>query len=154
MKNVRLLFGVAIAALFMGAMALAQAETEAAQPQQSEVAAAKLNEAREVLKAGDTDKAITLLNEAQAADANNAEVYHFRGVAHASKTNFQAAAADLEKAIEIDPANAQSHYYLGIVYSRLGQRDKSINHYQTFLKLAPDSPDAPKVQSLLRATQR
>jgi Flp pilus assembly protein TadD len=124
-----------------------------AQAQSPEAAAAKLAEARDSLSKGETDRAIALLTEAQAADPNNAEVYHFRGVAYAAKENFPAAATDLEKAIELNPANAQSHYYAGMVYGRLGQTDKMVNHFETFLRLAPDAPEAARVQSLLRSVR-
>ena len=113
----------------------------------------KVGQARIALKKGETDRAIVLLNEAQQADDDNAAVFHYRGIAQASKQNFTAAAADLERAAELDPSNAQSHYYAGMVYGRLRKTDQMVNHYQMFLRLAPNSPEAPKVQSLLRSVR-
>jgi len=144
-------------ALFVVAIAAVSLETARGvalpQPGQAEVATAKITEAREALKKGETDRAITLLNEVIAADPNNAEAYHFRGVAHAGKENFPAAAADLEKAIELNPGDAQSHYFAGMVYGRLNQTDKMVDHYEAFLRLSPESPEAAKVQSLLRSVR-
>jgi len=134
----------------LASVILNEAEPAQASPQ---VSAPKIAEAREALKNGETDRAIALLNEAQTADPNNWEVFHLRGVAHAGKQNFAAAATDLEKAIELNPNDAMNHYYAGMVYGRLNQTDKMVNHYETFLRLAPDSPDAPKVQSLLRSVR-
>jgi Flp pilus assembly protein TadD len=148
---------VAALAVFSLEMArgLASALMSGAQPAQAlpQVSAPKIAEAREALKNGETDRAIALLNEAQTADPSNWEIYHLRGVAHAGKEDFTAAATDLEKAIELNPNDAMNHYYAGMVYGRLNQTDKMVNHYETFLRLAPDSPDAPKVQSLLRSVR-
>jgi Flp pilus assembly protein TadD len=153
-KIVLTMFLVAAFSLVSFEIARGVASVLAVSPQSSpEVSAAKLAEAREALKAGQPDRAITLLNEAQTADPNNWEIYHVRGIAHAGKESFAPAAADLEKAVELNPSDAQSHYYAGMVYGRLGQTDKMINHYEAFLRLAPDSPEAPKVQSLLRSVR-
>lgn len=113
----------------------------------------KVGQARVALKKGETNRAITLLNEAQATGSDNPDIYHYRGIAKASRQDYAGAAADLEKAIEIDPSRAQSHYYAGMVYGRLRRTDQMVNHYQMFLRLAPNSPEAPKVQSLLRSVR-
>ena len=134
---------------------LEEAESEMDRAAQSGLPAdeAKVGLARVVMKAGNTERALALLNEAQKANSDNPEVYHYRGIAQASRQDFASAAADLEKALELDPSNAYSHYYAGMVYSRLKRTDKMINHFQMFLKLAPKAPEAPKVQSLLRSAR-
>lgn len=113
----------------------------------------KVGQARVELKKGNIDQGIALLNEAQEENPDNAQAYEFRGIARAGKQEFAAAAADLEKAIQLDPSNAQSHYYAGMVYSRLGKTDKMVEEYRTFLKLAPNSQEAPAVQSFLRSVR-
>ncbi|MBI1353334.1 MAG: tetratricopeptide repeat protein [Acidobacteria bacterium] len=92
-----------------------------------------------------------LVNEAIAADPNCAEAYSYRGQIRINNKDFQGAAADLEKAIELDPSQPYNHYYAGMAYNGLKRPDKMVEHLQTFVKMAPDSPDADKVQSLLRA---
>ena len=113
----------------------------------------KVGQARVALKKGETVQAITLLNEAQGTGSDNADIYHFRGIAKASRQDYTGAAADLEKAIMLDPTRAQSHYYAGMVYGRMRRTDLMVNHYQMFLRLAPNSPEASKVQSLLRSVR-
>jgi tetratricopeptide (TPR) repeat protein len=124
---------------------------EAAVKSEEEVVSVKIAEAREALKKGEIERAISLLNEALSANHGNAEIYFFRGFALASQENFAAAAPDFEKAIELDPANAQNHYYAGMVYGRLRMTDLMVFHYRKFLELAPNALEAPMVQSFLRS---
>jgi tetratricopeptide (TPR) repeat protein len=60
---------------------------------------------------------------------------------------FEKAEGEFLKALEIDPEDAAIHYNLGILYEEdLKNTKKARTHYERFLKLAPDDPDAPKVQ--------
>ena len=99
----------------------------------------------------DSGKAMELLNKAVEANAESAEAYHYRGMVKTQQKDFQGAIADLEKAIELEPTRGYSHYYLGLAYNGVKRPDKMAEHLQMFLQLAPDSPDADKVRSVLRA---
>ena len=83
----------------------------------------------------------------------NPAIYHYRGIAKTSRGDYQSAVLDLEKALDLDPSHGYSHYYLGMVYSRLRRPDKMVDHYQSFLKLEPNAPEAARVQSLLRSVR-
>lgn len=96
------------------------------------------------------DQALAVLNEAQTANPKNADAYMYRGIARANKNQFNEAVQDLEKAIQINPNNAKAHYYGGLAYNGLKRPDKMVEHFQIFLKLAPDAPEAARVRSLLR----
>tara|TARA_R110000751_G_scaffold107645_6_gene203897 strand:- start:7285 stop:9405 length:2121 start_codon:yes stop_codon:yes gene_type:complete len=48
----------------------------------------------------------------------------------------------LEKAVELDPANAQALNNLGIVHFDKGEFDKAVATYQSCLELQPDYPEA------------
>jgi tetratricopeptide (TPR) repeat protein len=48
----------------------------------------------------------------------------------------------LEKAIELDPANAEAFYYLGKLYASKKEYAKAIQSYNKAIDLAPSSPDA------------
>ena len=111
----------------------------------------KTAEAALAIEARDVAQAEKLLNEAIAADAEYSDAYHYRGQVRLSKKDFQGAANDLEKAIELDPTQPYNHYYAGMAYNGLKRPDKMVQHLQIYVKMAPDSPDADKVQSLLRA---
>ncbi|MBV6431134.1 MAG: hypothetical protein IANPNBLG_01256 [Bryobacteraceae bacterium] len=99
------------------------------------------------------EDALQSIGKALDMDAGNPELPYVRGVLELTRKNYSAAAADLERAMEITPSNANAHYYAGLAYNGLKKPDKMVNQFQTFLKLAPDSPNAAKVRSLLRAVR-
>ena len=92
-----------------------------------------------------------LLNKAVEVNAQSAEAYHYRGMVKTQQKDFQGGIADLEKAIELDPSRAYTHYYLGLAYNGVKRPDKMAEHLQHFLSMAPDAPDADKVRSVLKA---
>ncbi|MBM3790485.1 MAG: tetratricopeptide repeat protein [Acidobacteria bacterium] len=98
------------------------------------------------------------LNEAQAAldaavkiKADNPDAYYYRGMLDARRKDYAASARSMDKAIELDPRNAYAHYYAGLAYNQIKRPDLVVQRLQMFLKLAPDAPEAVKVQSLLRS---
>ena len=55
------------------------------------------------------------------------------------------------KALDMNADDPALHYNLGILYEdNLKQRRKARNHYERFLELAPNDPDAPKVIEWLK----
>ena len=50
----------------------------------------------------------------------------------------------------MNPENPYAHYYAGLAYNQIKRPDKMLEHFRTFLKLAPEAPEAPKVRALLR----
>jgi Flp pilus assembly protein TadD len=49
--------------------------------------------------------------------------------------NTEQASTKLKEAVVIDPANADIHYQLGRVLSKLGERDQARQHFLLFCKL-------------------
>ena len=90
-------------------------------------------------------------NEGKQEKRENEDLYYNRGLLYLHDRNLPAAVKDLEKVLSINPKNAYAHYYVGQAYGNLKQPDKMVDHLQTFLKLAPDAPEAQKVQALLRS---
>ena len=123
----------------------AKGSGEGVEPDQLNVGLARLHIERQQM-----DQALARLDEAHGQNANNPDVYYYRGLVRANRKEFGGAAADLEKAIEMKPGNAKAHYYAGLSYNGLNRPDKMVEHFQTFLKLAPDAPEADRVRSLLR----
>ncbi len=111
----------------------------------------KVGLARVAIERRDVEGAGRLLEEAHAANPENADAYHYRGMVRTKLRNFGEAVTDFDKALELNPASAYSHYYAGIAYNGLKQRDKMVEHFQTFVQMAPNAPEAGKLQSLLRA---
>lgn len=79
-----------------------------------------------------------------------AEAHFQRGLALSVRQDMAGAAAAFEKATQLDPAWADAHYYAGLAYSKVKRIDQTAAHFDRFLKLAPQSPARPEVQSIMR----
>jgi tetratricopeptide (TPR) repeat protein len=107
--------------------------------------------ARAYVELKEWDKAEAALRAAEAIKSDNPDIHYYRGRVAAARKDYAAAVAGYEKAIELNPRHAYAHYYAGIAYNQLKRADKTVQHFSIFLKLAPDAPEAKKVESLLRA---
>jgi tetratricopeptide (TPR) repeat protein len=99
-------------------------------------------------------EAATLLNEAISLNPDHVHARMLRAEIGLHEKNYKPVAEDAEKVIGLDPNNAYAYYYAGIAFSNLKRPDKMADYFQNFLKLAPNAPEAAKVQSLLRSLRR
>lgn len=127
---------------------LAKADGEGVGADQRSVGVARLHIERQQM-----DEALAKLNDAHDQNSENPDVYYYRGLVRANRKDFSGAVADLERALEMTPEKAMAHYYAGLAYNGLKRPDKMVEHFQTFLKLAPDAPEAARVRSLLRSVR-
>ncbi len=79
------------------------------------------------------------------------DVYLQRGKLGIHREDFSSAGRELDMALKLAPKNAYAHYYAAIAFSNTGRPDRMADHFQMFLRLAPDAPEAAKVRSLLRS---
>jgi len=107
--------------------------------------------ARAYVKLKEWDKAEAALKAAEEIKSDNPDIPYYRGMVAAAHKDYAASAANFEKAIELNPNNAYAHYYAGLAYNALKRSDKTVQHLDAFLRLAPDAPEAKKVQSVLRS---
>jgi lipoprotein NlpI len=71
-----------------------------------------------------------------------------------AQQNFAEAAASFQKATELDPNWANAHFNAGLAFSKARRPDLTAEHFQAFLKLAPQAPERGEVQSILRTLGR
>jgi tetratricopeptide (TPR) repeat protein len=92
-------------------------------------------------------------DEAEAAvkDAAMDELQYVRGLLNFHRGRHQEAVDDLEAYLSKYPEHAYAHYYAGLAYNGLRRPDKMLTHFEIFLKLKPDAPEARKVRSVLSA---
>lgn len=118
-----------------------------------------LNKANEVAPSGDTKLALARLAVAQKNldraeellnDASGDENDYVRGLVHLNRNRNQEAADALEAYIAKNPSQPYAHYYAGMAYNALRKPDRMLNHFETFLKLKPDAPEARKVRAVVR----
>jgi tetratricopeptide (TPR) repeat protein len=104
----------------------------------------KLALARLYVEQKELGKAEEALNDADGPDRD-----YVRGLLQYAKQQNKEAAASLEKYIQDNPDNAYAHYYAGLAYNNLKRPDKMLSHFEMFVKLKPDAPEAKKVRAVL-----
>ena len=129
--------------------AIAKADATATSQADLKVARARISLARKQYS-----EATTTLNEVIEMNPNHLQARMLRAETGLHEKNYKTVAEDAEKAISLDTGNAYAYYYAGIAFSNMGRPDKMADYFQNFLKLAPQAPEAPKVQSLLRSLRR
>ncbi|MBI4907948.1 MAG: tetratricopeptide repeat protein [Acidobacteria bacterium] len=90
-------------------------------------------------------------DEAESAveNAGGDDLEFVRGQIHLNKSRWQAAAKDLESALQKKPFRAYAHYYAGLAYNGMKRPDKMLTHFEQFLKMKPDAPEARKVRAVV-----
>jgi len=106
------------------------------------------------LTSSDAAGALEASNQAVARDGALPEAYYQQGMALSANQDFGAAAVAFQKATELDPNWAYAHYSAGLAYSKVKRIDLTAQHFQAFLKLAPQAPERAQVQSILRTLNR
>lgn len=91
--------------------------------------------------------------QAVAAGGNLAEAHYQLGLVQAKQQNWQGAAASFDRAAEIDPSLAYAYYYSGLMHYRANRLDRMAIQFEYFLKLAPDAPERPEVQQIMRTVR-
>src|ERR1700682_2082548 len=92
----------------------------------AEPAADKIKEGNEAIEKNNFDRAIEVFSEVISADANNAEAYSGRGVAHLQTNQIDSGLRDFDEAIRLDPRYAEAYARRAAVNLCLDQPDKAI----------------------------
>jgi tetratricopeptide (TPR) repeat protein len=75
------------------------------------------------------------------------DVHYNMGVVFANRGQFKDAEREYLRALRLDPADADTHYNLGVLYEQsLKKYRKAASHYRRYLKLRPDADDASEVR--------
>jgi tetratricopeptide (TPR) repeat protein len=82
-----------------------------------------------------------------------AEAHYQLGQALYAASNWAAAAEAFTQAGQIAPRHAYAHYYAGQSYYRAKRVDRMAQHFEYFLKLAPQAPEAPQVSAVMRTVR-
>jgi tetratricopeptide (TPR) repeat protein len=98
--------------------------------------------------------ALAAANRAIERDASLPEAYYQRGLAQNALQDMAGAAASFQKASDLDPSWAYPHYFAGVAYSKVKRIDLTAQHFQMFLRLAPQAPERGEVQSILKTLGR
>jgi tetratricopeptide (TPR) repeat protein len=91
------------------------------------------------------------LDKAAQLDASHPEIALQRGSMALARKDYKTAVDTLNPYVSANPEEPYGHYYLGLAEYGLKRPDKTVSHFQRFLALAPDAPEAARVESLLRS---
>jgi len=101
-------------------------------------------------KRKDRAKAEEMYQKVIALDPGNAAKSFYNIGVHAWNENKDKDAAQaFKKAVEIDPAYAAAHKELARVLTRLQDFPGAVAHYQEYLKLNPQAPDAKEIRDTI-----
>ena len=99
------------------------------------------------------DSAHEAAQQAVSRDGNLAEAHYQLGLVLAKREDWQSAAAAFDRAADLNPALAYAHYYGGLMHYRAGRPDRMANHFEAFLRLAPEAPERPEVLQIMRTVR-
>lgn len=109
-----------------------------------------VGESGEALIANDAGRAVALARQATEADGGNPFAFYQLGLSASKASDWGTAVASFTKAIELKPDFAYAHYYAGLAHQRQRQLPKTAEHFDAFLRLAPDAPERGAVVAILR----
>lgn len=109
-----------------------------------------IGESGEALIANDAGRAVELARRAVEADGNNPFAPYQLGLSAGKANDWGTAMSGFTRAIELKPDFAYAHYYAALSYQRLRQLSKTAEHFDAFLRLAPDAPERSAVLAILR----
>jgi len=79
-----------------------------------------------------------------------ADAHYQLGLVLAKSQQWPDAAAEFDRATELDASNAYAYYYGGLMHYRANRPDRMANRFEQFLKLAPEAPERPEVMQIMR----
>jgi tetratricopeptide (TPR) repeat protein len=120
---------------------------------QKDVAAAKANEARELLKKGDARGAVELYRQAVETDSLDAHLYYDLAIALEREGDQQGQLEAISKTIEIDPQFAPAHNQLGLLRMQAGQAVDGEKEFKTAIDLNPHEVEAHNNLGILYGQQ-
>ncbi|MCC7125209.1 MAG: hypothetical protein IT178_10205 [Acidobacteria bacterium] len=109
-----------------------------------------IGESGQALLENRNDEAVNAARRATELAGDNPFAHYQLGLAATAVNDFNTATQALSRSVELKPDFAYAHYYAGRAFQRQRNLGQASEHYQMFLKLAPESPDKAAVQAIMR----
>ena len=109
-----------------------------------------IGESGEAMIANDAGRAVELARRATDADGGNPFAHYQLGLAASKAGDWGTASQALSRTIELKPDFAYAHYYAALAYQRQRQLPRTADHFDAFLRLAPEAPERAAVVAILR----
>jgi tetratricopeptide (TPR) repeat protein len=102
---------------------------------------------------GNQDAALAAAQAAVAANPGLAEAQYQLGVVLEARGDRAGAADAFVRATKVNPQMAYAHYYAGMNFYEAKRVDQMAVYFENFLKLAPNAPERPAVESIMRTVR-
>jgi tetratricopeptide (TPR) repeat protein len=102
---------------------------------------------------GNQDAALAAAQAAVAANPGLAEAQFQLGTVLEAKGDRAGAADAFVKATKANPQMAYAHYFAGMNFYEAKRIDQMAVYFENFLKLAPNAPERPAVESIMRTVR-
>ena len=99
---------------------------------------------------GDLDGALNAARTAVERNGGLAQAQYQLGLVQEARNDSAAAAEAFAKAAEANPQMAYAHYNAGMNFYKAKRVDRMAVYFENFLKLAPNAPEKPAVESIMR----
>jgi tetratricopeptide (TPR) repeat protein len=99
------------------------------------------------------DAALDSARQAVNLSGDLPEAQYQLGLVLAKKQDWRDAAAAFDRVTELNPSHAYAHYYGGLMHYRANRPDRMANHFEQFLRLAPDAPERPEVLQIMKTVR-
>jgi tetratricopeptide (TPR) repeat protein len=86
-------------------------------------------------------------------NGDNAGGHYILGVIYAFRKDTPRAIESLRRSVELENGDAYAHYHLGLLQYQQKKFDQTIIHFERFIELAPNAPEAGQVGSILRTVR-
>jgi tetratricopeptide (TPR) repeat protein len=106
------------------------------------------------LAAGNAEDALSAARAGIAADPGSAPARLAAARALTMLGRHADASDELRRALEADPLDAEIHREIGYAAARKGELDEAVANWESFLRMAPQSPEAPKVRAAIESAQK
>ena len=133
------------------------------QPDEAKESFRRLDRADEAWKAvgesavalvdGNHDGALDAARAAVERNAGLAEAQYQLGVVLEARGDRPAAADAFVKATQANPQMAYAHFYAAMNFYEAKRVDRMATYFENFLKLAPNAPERPAVESIMRTVR-
>jgi len=102
---------------------------------------------------GNQGAALEAARAAVARDAGLASAQYQLGLVLEARGESPAAADAFARAAEANPQMAYAHYNAGMNFYKAKRVDRMAVYFENFLKLAPNAPERPAVESIMRTVR-
>jgi lipoprotein NlpI len=93
-----------------------------------------------LLESGDFHAATVPLERARAAEPMKASIREALARAYYRSARWEAAGAEFDATLELDPVNDYAHFGRGLCFHRTGDRAAARRHLQLAVAMRPDNP--------------